>query len=270
MDKNSLQDKMYFRSIWISDVHLGYKGCKAEYLLDFLQATESEYLFLLGDIIDIWSMKRTMYWPELHNNVLRKLLAKSEQGTRIIFIPGNHDEALRAYNGMKFDNLEIHNEYSYMTADNRKVHMLHGDKYDTLMRCSRLTVFLGNISYEWILYANRILDNLRHRLGFPFWSLAKYIKSKLKNAMAHIEDFEKIVAADAKRRGYDVVVCGHIHHADIRRIDGVTYCNDGDWLEHCTALIEQSDGSLELIHWSDRQIALKRDADGIGKFAKVA
>jgi UDP-2,3-diacylglucosamine pyrophosphatase LpxH len=259
-----------YRSIWISDVHLGYKGCKAEFLLDFLRSTETDYLFLVGDIIDIWSMKRTLFWPQSHNNVIRTILGKAKHGTKVIYIPGNHDEEFREYDGMVFGNVEIHNEYAHTTADNRSVYMLHGDKYDSYMQCSKLTEFVGNLSYDFILYANRKLDKLRHQLGFPFWSLARFIKSKVRNAMAHIRKFENIVAADAKKHGHDIVICGHIHHADIRCINGVTYCNDGDWIEHCTALVEKQDGKIELIHWSDRQVALKADTEVHNEVPQVA
>jgi UDP-2,3-diacylglucosamine pyrophosphatase LpxH len=259
-----------YRAIWISDVHLGYKGCKADFLLDFLRSTETEYLYLVGDIIDIWSMKKTMFWPQSHNNVIRTILGKAKHGTRVIYIPGNHDEEFREYDNMVFGNVEIHREFTHITADNRTVHMLHGDKYDALMQCSKLTEIVGNLSYDFILYANRLLDKLRHKLGFPFWSLAKFIKSKVKNAMAHIRKFENIVAADARKHGYDVVICGHIHHADIRCIDGVMYCNDGDWIEHCTALIEQQDGTIELIHWSDKRLAIKNDSEILTSLPQVA
>ncbi len=262
--------QLKYRTIWISDVHLGFKGCKAEFLLDFLRSTETEYLFLVGDIIDIWSMKRTMFWPQSHNDVIRTILGKAKHGTKVIYIPGNHDEEFRTYDGMVFGNVEIHNEYTYTTADNRTIHILHGDKYDAAMQYGKITEFVGSLSYDFILFATRILDTLRHRLGFPFWSLAKYIKSKVKNAMILIRKFENIVAADAKRHGYDVVICGHIHHADIRSIDNVMYCNDGDWLEHCTALVEQENGTIELIHWSDQQLAIKNDTQIYSKVQRVA
>jgi len=253
--------QLKYRAIWISDVHLGYRGCKADYLLDFLRSTETEYLFLVGDIIDIWSMKRTMFWPQSHNNVIRTILGKAKHGTKVIYIPGNHDEEFRAYNGMVFGNVEFHNEYTHTTADKRTVHILHGDKYDAVMQCSKFAEYIGNLGYDFILFANHILDKLRHKLGFPFWSLARFIKTRVRNAMVHIRKYEDIVAADAKRHAYDVVVCGHIHHADIRLIDNVMYCNDGDWIEHCTALVEKQDGTIELIHWSDRQLAIKADSE---------
>jgi UDP-2,3-diacylglucosamine pyrophosphatase LpxH len=246
-----------YRSIWISDVHLGYKGCKAEYLLDFLRTTETEYLYLVGDIIDLWSMKRIMYWPQDHNNVIRTILGKAKHGTKVIYIPGNHDEQFREYSGMVFGNLEIHEEYEHTTADGRRILMLHGDKFDAIMKCSRLAEFVGSLGYDLLLYSHRMFDRIRRRLGFPFWSLAKFIKFRVRNAVKHIRKFETIVAHDAKRRGADGVICGHIHHADIRYIDGVLYCNDGDWIENCTALVERHDGTIELLHWSDKQHSLK-------------
>ncbi|MEJ2361867.1 MAG: UDP-2,3-diacylglucosamine diphosphatase [Gammaproteobacteria bacterium] len=259
-----------YRAIWISDVHLGYKGCKADFLLDFLRSTECEHLFLVGDIIDLWSMKRTMYWPQEHNNVIRTILGKAKHGTRVIYVPGNHDEQFRIYAGMSFGNLHIQEEYEYQTADGRRVLMLHGDKYDTMMKCRRITGFVGNLSYDFLLYLNRLLAHVRSKCGLRYWSLSSFIKNRVKNAVRHIRHFEDIVAEDARRNGYDVVVCGHIHSADIRKIDDVLYCNDGDWVEHCTALVEKHDGTIELIHWSDRQHALKEQREGLDKIPQVA
>lgn len=259
-----------YRAIWISDVHLGYKGCKADYLLDFLRSTECDFLFLVGDIIDVWSMKRVMYWPQEHNNVIRTILGKAKHGTKVIYIPGNHDVQFRDHAGMAFGNLEIHEEYTHETADGRRVRMLHGDKYDTMMKCGWLTEFIGNLSYDLLLYLNRLTARMRSQCGLRYWSLSSYIKSRVKNAVKHIRHFEEIVASDTKRQGFDVVVCGHIHSADIRMIDDILYCNDGDWVEHCTALVENHDGSIELIHWSDRQLALKDQSEEIEKIQQVA
>lgn len=259
-----------YRAIWISDVHLGYKGCKADYLLDFLRTTECDYLFLVGDIIDIWSMQRTMYWPQSHNNVIRTILGKAKHGTRVVYIPGNHDEMFREYDGMVFGNLQICEEFAYTTADGRRVLMLHGDKYDTLMKCGWLTERIGNLSYDFLLYVNRLCDKARRQLGFSFWSLSRFIKSRVKNAVNHIRKFEHIVATDARRHGYDVVICGHIHSADIRNINDVLYCNDGDWIEHCTALVEKHDGTIELIHWSDKQHAIKDQSEELDNIPQVA
>jgi UDP-2,3-diacylglucosamine pyrophosphatase LpxH len=246
-----------YRSIWISDVHLGNRGCKAEFLLSFLRNTETETLFLVGDIIDLWAMKRSMYWPQSHNNVIRTLLGKAKHDTKVIYIPGNHDEQFREYCGMVFGNLEIHEEYEHVTADGRRIRVLHGDKYDAFMKCSRLGRMLGSFGYDFLIFLHRLHDALRHLFGFPYWSLASFIKFRVKNAVKHMHKFERVVAEDAQKLGVDGVVCGHIHHAEIRDIGGILYCNDGDWMENCTALVERHDGSLELLHWSDKAQSVK-------------
>lgn len=242
-----------YRSIFISDVHLGDKSCKAEFLLDFLHGTQSQNLFLVGDIVDIRAMKRSLYWPQSHNNVIRTLLGKAKHGTRVIYIPGNHDEPLREYCGMTFGNLEIHEEFVHTTADGRKFQVLHGDKYDAVMKCSRLGRMAGSLGYDLLITLHRNYDAVRGWLGFPYWSLASHIKSKVKNAVRHIRRFEQIVAREAATENVDGVVCGHIHYATVRSIGDVLYCNDGDWVENCTALAERFDGSIELIRWTDAQ-----------------
>lgn len=260
-----------YRAIWISDVHLGYRGCNAEFLLDFLRTVETEYLFLVGDIIDLWSMHKSMYWPQSHSNVIRTILGKAKHGTKVIYIPGNHDDTLRELSGSVFGNIAIHEEYVYTSAAGRRVLMLHGDKFDAVIKCSRLMNFVGNLGYDLLMYVNRLLYKLRRHFGFSYWSLAGYLKSSIRNARAHIRKFEDTVAQEARHRNMDVVICGHIHHADIRMIDGVLYCNDGDWVESCTAMVENHDGTLELIHWSDRQVALKCDVhELLPEIARVA
>lgn len=241
-----------YRSVWLSDIHLGYRGCKAEYLIDFLDAIQCEYLFLVGDIFDLWYMRRKgLYWPQSHNNVIRKILGKAKHNTKVIYIPGNHDEDFRELAGTSFGNIQIHEKYLHTTADNKKLLLLHGDEFDNVIRCTRLVAFLGDVAYDILLYLNRWLNILRRKLGFPYWSLAVFIKQKIKNAQKAIRAFEQAAAHEARRVGADGVVCGHIHHAEIRTIDGILYCNDGDWVENCTAMIEHQDGSLELLHWSD-------------------
>ncbi len=242
-----------YRSIWLSDVHLGYRGCKADFLLDFLKATESDVLYLVGDIVDLWSMKRTMYWPQSHNNVIRTILGKAKHGTRIIYIPGNHDEQLRDYIGSVFGIVEVHDEYVHVNPDGRRFLILHGDIYDAIMKCSGLKNLVGNRAYDLIMYLNRHVYKWRQAFGFPYWSLASFLKCRVKDAVKHIHKYEEIVAADAKHRGFDGVICGHIHHAGIREVDGITYCNDGDWVENCTAMVETMDGQLEILHWSEKQ-----------------
>jgi UDP-2,3-diacylglucosamine pyrophosphatase LpxH len=242
-----------YRAIWISDIHLGYRGCKAEYLLDFLKTTESDVLYLVGDIIDLWSMKRTMYWPQTHINIVRTILGKVKHGTKIIYIPGNHDEQIRDFVGSAFGDIEIHDEYVHVGLDGKRFRILHGDVYDALMKCSGLKSFIGNKAYDLIMFLNRHVYKLRQLLGFPYWSLATFLKSRVKDAVAHIRKYEEIVATDTKKLGFDGVICGHIHHAAMREVNGVIYCNDGDWVEHCTALVEDCEGRLELLHWSEKR-----------------
>lgn len=246
-----------FRAIWISDVHLGFKGCRADYLLDFLDSTESEYLYLVGDFIDMWSMRRTFFWPQSHNNVIRMVLGKAKRGTKVIYVPGNHDEALRDYDGMSFGNVLIRNEVVHTTAEGRRLLVLHGDAFDSVIRCSRLIETLGNWSYSVLLDANRLVNWVRRKTGFPYWSLAAYLKHKVKNAVNYISSFEKAVAHEARAHQVDGLVCGHIHRAEMTTINGVLYCNDGDWVESCTALVEHFDGELQLLHWADEQHVMK-------------
>ena len=252
MESISRLSPMRYRSIWLSDIHLGYRGCKADYLLDFLRSTECEYLFLVGDIIDIWAMKRRgLYWPQAHNNVIRTILGKAKHGTKVIYVPGNHDEMLRDYNGLVFGNVEIHQDYIHETADGRRLLMLHGDEFDSVIRYSRFIGYLGDTAYDFLLYLNRGVNYFRRKLGFPYWSIAAYLKNKVKNAVNVISNFEKAVAHEARKRNVDGLVCGHIHHAEMRYINGVLYCNDGDWVESCTAMVERQNGILEILHWSD-------------------
>lgn len=239
-----------FRSIWISDVHLGFKSCRADFLLDFLHATESQNLYLVGDIIDVWSLKRTFFWPQEHNNVIRTVLGKAKHGTRVVYVPGNHDEMFRDYAGMVFGNVEIHREFVHTTADGRRLLLLHGDEFDSVVRCHPFIAGLGSHCYSLLLRANRYVNRLRRMFGFPYWSLSNYLKQKVKNAVSYISNFEEAVARAARSRSVDGIVCGHIHRAEMRDIRGVLYCNDGDWVESCTTLVEHEDGTLELIDWS--------------------
>ncbi len=250
-----------FRSIWISDVHLGTKGCRADFLLNFLNSTECEYLYLVGDIVDVWQMKSGVYWPQEHNEVIRKILGKARNGTKVVYVPGNHDELLRDFDGMEFGDILIRSRYTHETADGKKLLLLHGDEFDSVVQCSRFLALLGSHAYDWLLQANRLVNYVRRRFGFRYWSLAAYLKHKVKNAVNFISDFEKAVAFEARKRDVDGLVCGHIHHAEITHINGVLYCNCGDWVESCTALTERHDGALQLIHWADEKHTLKTTAD---------
>jgi UDP-2,3-diacylglucosamine pyrophosphatase LpxH len=237
------------RTVFISDIHLGFKGCSAEWLLDFLHSVEMDTLVLVGDIIDVWSMKKTMFWPQSHNNVLRTILGKAKRGTKVIFVPGNHDEVFREFDGAVFGNLEIHRDYVHEGADGRRMLVLHGDEFDSVVKCSPWLAKLGSNIYDLLLAANPYINWIRRKLDLPHWSLSSYLKHKAKKAVQYIGSFEESVAQAARKRGVDTVVCGHIHHAEMREIGGILYCNDGDWVESCTSLVEDMKGQLHLIDW---------------------
>jgi UDP-2,3-diacylglucosamine pyrophosphatase LpxH len=241
----------HYRAIWISDVHLGTRGCKAAFLLDFLKHTDSEYLYLVGDIVDGWRLRRSWYWHQLHNDVIQKLLRKARKGTKVTYVPGNHDEMLRDYLDLHFGGVFVTGEAMHQTAAGKRLLILHGDEFDGVVRYARWLAFLGDRAYNIALVLNHWFNKIRLRLGYPYWSLSAFLKHKVKNAVNYIGDFEKAVAAEAKRRGADGVVCGHIHKAEMREIDGILYCNDGDWVESCTALVEDESGRLEILHWAD-------------------
>lgn len=239
------------KTVWISDVHLGFKGCSAEMLLHFLHNVECETLYLVGDIVDVWNMKRGLYWPQSHNNVIRSLLGKAKHDTRVIFVPGNHDEVFRDHLGLILGNIEVADEVVHETRDGKRLLVLHGDQFDNVVSCHPWLAKLGSWAYDQLLEVNRYVNAVRRRMGMKYWSLAGYLKHRVKNAVSYISDFEDVVAREAERREVDGVVCGHIHHAEIRQIGDISYHNCGDWVESNTALVERFDGSVELIHWAD-------------------
>lgn len=240
----------HVRSVWISDIHLGTPGCQAVALLNFLKHVECDTLYLVGDIIDGWQLRRQWYWPQTHNDVIQKLLRKARKGTRVIFIPGNHDEFARRYLGHTFGGIEVHEDFLHRTADGRLLWITHGDLFDAVVQHVRWLAYLGDTLYELTLRINRHFNSVRARLGLPYWSLSKYLKLRVKRAVSYIGSFEEAVAAEARRRGAQGVVCGHIHHAELRDIDGVLYANDGDWVESLTALVEHHSGQLEIVDCS--------------------
>ena len=244
------------RTVWISDLHLGTPGCQAEALLDFLRDVECDTLYLVGDIIDGWQLRRQWYWPQTHNDVVQKLLRKARKGTRVVFVPGNHDEFARKYLGHNFGGIDVVEECVHELADGRRLWVTHGDLFDGVIQHAKWLAYLGDHAYEFTLKLNRYLNSCRARLGLPYWSLSRYLKFKVKRAVSYVGDFEAAVAREARARGLQGVVCGHIHHAEMRTIDGVLYCNDGDWVESLTALVEHVDGRLALIDRSDRSASL--------------
>ena len=250
-----------YRTIWISDVHLGTGGCKAEFLLDFLRETESDTLYLVGDIVDAWRLKKGWYWPQAHNDVVQKLLRKARKGTRVVYVPGNHDEPLRDYLDLSFGGIEVVEEATHTLADGRRMLVIHGDLFDGVIRHAKWLAYLGDSLYTLILNLNHWFNHLRVKLGFPYWSLSQYLKHKVKNAVSFISDFETALANEARRRGLDGVICGHIHKAEIRDIDGILYCNDGDWVESLTALVETHSGQLQVLEWRHARPAVGAAAD---------
>jgi len=250
----------HYRAIFISDLHLGTPGCQAEALLEFLKTHSCDTLYLVGDIIDGWQLRRKWYWPQAHNDVVQKLLRKARKGCRVIYVPGNHDEFARDFLNHSFGGVEVVEDAVHITADGKKLWVIHGDYFDGVIQFAKWLAYLGDTLYDWALKANRHLNYMRGRLGMPYWSLSAYLKLKVKKAVNFISDFEVAVAHEAKKRGYDGVVCGHIHHAEIRNIDGVLYCNDGDWVESLSTLVEHQDGRLEILTfdpYSEEKIAVK-------------
>jgi UDP-2,3-diacylglucosamine pyrophosphatase LpxH len=239
-----------FRSLFISDVHLGARGCQAECLLDFLRWHEAEQIYLVGDIADGWQLRSGWYWPQSHNDVVQKLLRQARKGVRIVYVPGNHDEFLRDYYGTHFGGIEVVETAIHLGADGRRYLVIHGDIFDLVVTQARWLALLGGKAYDYAIVVNRWFNAVRRRLGFPYWSMSQWAKLKVKNAVNYIGDFEKTLVAEARRHQAHGVICGHIHHAAIHDDFGVRYLNCGDWVENCTAIAEHHDGRFEIITWT--------------------
>ena len=258
--------RLRFRTIWISDLHLGTPGCNAELLFDFLRSTDCETLYLVGDIVDGWQLRKGWYWPSRHNDVIRCILKRAKKGMRVVYVPGNHDEAFRDYAGLDFGGVEVLDEDVHVTADGRRLLVLHGDQFDGVVLYARWLAFLGDHAYTVLLKSNVLVNWVRRRFGLPYWSLATHLKKRVKNAVQFICRFEEVVAHAAAERGVDGVVCGHIHSAEIREFGGITYYNDGDWVESCTALVEHADGRMEILDWAEK---VRTEARGKGRLHAV-
>jgi UDP-2,3-diacylglucosamine pyrophosphatase LpxH len=259
-DQDDSGKVLRYRTIWVSDIHLGTRGCKAELLLDFLRHTESEYLYLVGDIVDGWQLKKRWYWPQAHNDVIQKFLRRARRGTKVFFVAGNHDEFARHFCGLHFGGILVTDKIVHETADGRRLLILHGDQFDAVMGCAKWLAHLGDTAYEFALWLNTIFNFVRIKFGLPYWSLSAWLKHKVKNAVDHISAFEHFIAESAKHHHTSGVVCGHIHHAQMRMIGNVLYCNDGDWVESCTAMVEDMKGNLSIIDWNIQRDDLLRDA----------
>lgn len=249
--ERTVEERRRYRTIWISDVHLGTRGCNAEMLIDFLDHVDSDTMYLVGDIIDGWRLKKKFYWPAAHNDIVWRILKRAKRGTRIVYVPGNHDEMFRQFTGLNFGGVTIVRQAIHETADGRRLLILHGDEFDAITLSHRWLAHLGDAAYNLTMALNRWLNAYRRFFNMPYWSLSKHAKHKVKKSVEFISNFEEIVAREAGLRGVDGVVAGHIHTAEIRHIEGIEYYNDGDWVEGCTALVEHFDGRMELLHWAD-------------------
>lgn len=249
-EPRGFQPKRKYRTIWISDVHLGTRGCNAEMLVDFLHSVECETLYLVGDIIDGWRLRKGWYWPDAHNEVIRRVLKMAHRGTRVVFVVGNHDEMLREYAGLTFGGVELVLDTVHRTADGRRLLVTHGDSFDGVVLYAKWLALLGDKAYSVLLRANVLVNAVRRRFKLPYWSLSAHLKKRVKNAVQFVCAFEEAVARETAERGLDGVVCGHIHSAEIRQIGDITYYNDGDWVESCTALTEDSTGHMAIVDWS--------------------
>ncbi len=257
----------HYRAIFISDTHLGTRAARVDLLLDFLKSVSCDKLILVGDIIDGWQLKRNWYWDTTHNDVIRRVLKMAKHGTEVIYIPGNHDEALRGFEGHNMAGVELMPEMIYEAINGKRYWVLHGDQFDGVVKYAKWLAHVGDHAYVTLLKLNTAVNWVRRKLGYSYWSLSKYLKHKVKNAVEYIGRFEEAVAGEARRRGVDGVICGHIHQAERRFFDDIEYMNDGDWVESCTALVEHEDGRFEILHWAD-EVAAREEKKNAGKRSK--
>lgn len=257
-------DLVRYRTIWISDLHLGTRGCKAHLVLDFLRSTRAERLFLVGDVVDAQQLARSWRWTRADGEVVRAVLEIAREGTRVVYVPGNHDAALRGYSGLAFGEVEVRHEAFHETADGRRLWVVHGDRFDGASRSPGWVLALGDAAYNAALVANDAFNRVRSRMGYPYLSISRMLKQGFKDALLRANRFEEVLEREARARGVDGVVCGHVHRAAIRDLGGVLYCNDGDWVESCTALVEHDDGRLALVDWiAERAAAMPAGAHAL-------
>ena len=241
-----------YRAVFISDTHLGTRGCRSDFLADFLRRMSCDRLFLVGDIIDGCRLRKSWYWDANHDEVLRLILHHARNGAEVTYIPGNHDEMFRAWLpvGLEVGGIRLRKDAVHVAADGRRLLVMHGDEFDSVVRYAKFIALLGDGAYVSALVVNRWFNVVRRRLGYPYWSLSAWLKRQVKEAVKAVGRFEAALANEARRRGFDGVVCGHIHHAEMREVNGMLYMNDGDWVESCTALVEHHDGRFELVDWA--------------------
>ncbi len=241
-----------YRSVFVSDTHLGTRGCRSDFLAHFLGAMTCQNLFLVGDIVDGWRLRKSWYWDQSHDDVVRHILRHASAGSKVVYIPGNHDEIFRAWlpHRLEFHGVRLLGEAEHVTSDGKRLLVIHGDQFDSVVRYAKIVALFGDWAYTAALNLNRWFNVIRRSMGYPYWSFSRWAKQRVKQAVKFIDRFETTLAAEAKRRNFDGVVCGHIHHAEMRQIDGILYLNTGDWVESCTALVEHHDGTFELIEWA--------------------
>ncbi len=247
MNASHTEGRIECETLWISDVHLGSVHSKAEFLLQMLKRVHCKKLYLVGDIVDVWAMHRRVYWPEAHNAVLRELLKKSRSGVEVIYVPGNHDQNFREFCGSQFGNVTLRERAVHTTADGRRFLVIHGDELDFAVRYSRINRWVGDVAYDTVMMLNRLLNHIRAWTGRPYWSLAGWLKSHVAQAEQAIRAYQQAAVKLAGESGYDGIICGHLHHPVVQQYGDVLYCNDGDWVENCTALVEDAQGELRLI-----------------------
>ncbi|MEZ5812181.1 MAG: UDP-2,3-diacylglucosamine diphosphatase [Rhizobiaceae bacterium] len=251
-------DVTRYRAIWISDIHLGTRRAQCEYLLDFFRHTESDFLYLVGDIADNWSLKKKWYWKQSHNDVLQKILRKARKGTRVTYIPGNHDEQFRDFVGTRFGRVKVKQNAIHVGLNGKRYLVLHGDEFDGVIQYAKWLAFLGDSAYEWAMSLGILVNRVRRWFGMPYWSLSAYLKNRVKRAVEYLSLFEDVMVREARRHGADGVICGHVHTPEMRLVDGIAYFNDGDWVESCSALVEHLDGRFEILHWAEREASPAR------------
>lgn len=246
-----MSQNFHHRALFLSDIHLGKKGCQAELLLSFLKVHDADYIYLIGDIFDGWRLKKGWYWPQTHNDVVQKILRKARKGSKIIYIPGNHDEVMRNYFGTHFGGIEVKESDIFESANGKKFLIIHGDQFDVVIKNAKWLAHVGDWAYEAALNLSTWLNKFRRLWGGQYWSMSRWAKYKVKSAVNFIGDYEDILSHEAKKHDADGIICGHIHHPTIKQINDVSYLNTGDWVESCTAIVEGYDGEFELIYWAD-------------------
>jgi len=251
MQRTKAIEPRHYRAIFLSDIHLGTRGCQAERLTSFLKMHTCDQLYLVGDIVDGWRLKSGFYWPQSHSNVVRRFLTAAKRGTEVIYVTGNHDEFLRRYSDLQIGNLQVVDRIQHRTADGRSLLVVHGDEYDVITRYHRWIAFLGDMGYTLLLRSNRYVNFFRRKLGYGYWSLSAWLRYRVKRAVNFISEFEIAIARQCRLDGYAGVICGHIHHAEITDLEGVRYMNCGDWVESCTALVEDEHGKFSIVHWPE-------------------